>query len=258
MGFGDAILATGHARPLYDKAERIYFGTEKYAEYETDVYANNPHLGTPEQYKVDQANGFKDCAFVENYMGHRPYVAHGGTTHVVWNKEYRAPKGDIYLTPDELRRGKALYGERYILIEPHTKNTVGGNKCWLWDRWQEVADILGRDHELLQNGTPKKKLRGVRFVEMVEFRDALVAVAGAKLVVTTQGGLHVAAAALGVPAVVLWGEYAHPRNLGYEDHVNLYTGGDEPCGRTVECAGCVQAMREITVDMVVDGANRLC
>ncbi len=192
-------------------------------------------------------------------MGHRPYVVSGGTTCVVWNKEYRAPKGDIHLSPDELRRGKALYGERYILIEPHTKNTVSGNKCWIWDRWQEVATRLNEieGYDVLQNGTPKKKLKGVRHVPMPEFRDALIAIAGAKLVITTQGGLHVAAAALDVPCVTLWGEYAHPRNLGYEDQVNLYTGGPEPCGRTVECGGCIQAMRDITVDMVVDGCRTL-
>jgi len=262
VGFGDAILATGHAKPLYKEGQRIYFGTKQTrpdGEYELneEVFRHNPYLATPDQYPDDLANDFKDCIFVDNYMGHRPYVGYrGGMTNVDWCHDYRAPVGDVWLLPEEIERGKQTFGEDYILIEPHTKNTVGGNKNWLWGRWQEVADRL--DGDVLQNGTPKKKLRDVRREPMPSFRDALVAVKNAKLVITTQGGLHVAAAALGTPAVAIWGEYAHPRNLGYENHVNFYAGDKKPCGNIVECSGCVQAMKRITVDMVVDAANSLC
>ena len=136
---------------------------------------------------------------------------------------------------------------------------VGGNKDWYWDRWQEVADtLIAEGHDLLQNGIPgKKRLRGVRTVEMPEYRDALVAIVGAKMVLCAQGGLHVASAALDKPAVVIWGEYAHPRNLGYDTHINLYTGGEYPCGHTVECPGCREAMNKITPGMVIDAARSL-
>lgn len=271
MGWGDSILATGHAKPLYEEGKRIYFTKpdsahfkhclkEGYIEWAMgeDVYMNNPYLGTDKTWEGDAKAGFKDCKFVENHFGNRPYVKSGGTSKVIWTPDYKAPVGDIWLTPEEIERGKKDYGEGYVLVEPHTKNTVGGNKAWIWPRWQEVADILlAKGDDVLQNGTPKKRLQNVRYIPMLEYRDALIAVANAKMVITTQGGLHVAAAALGVPAVVIWGEYAHPRNLGYDNHVNLYTGGPDPCGHTVECPGCVQAMRETTVEMVIDGADSL-
>jgi ADP-heptose:LPS heptosyltransferase len=258
MGFGDSLLATGHAKPLYDKDKRIYFGNGNYMEYEDDVYVNNPYLGTPEQFDEDRKKDFENCIWIDNYMGHRPYVRQGGTSNVIWNHDYRAPRGDVWLTDQEIEWGKKNYGEGYILVEPHTKNTVSGNKAWIWDRWQEVtSELIAKGEDVLQNGSPKKRLNKSRYVAMLEFRHALIAVANCKMVVTTQGGLHVAAAALNKPAVVLWGEYAHPRNLGYEEHVNLYKGGEFPCGVTVECKGCHQAMKETTVEMVLDGVNSL-
>jgi ADP-heptose:LPS heptosyltransferase len=269
MGWGDSILATGHAKEIHEEGKRVYFTkpdtphfkacVEKgYFEWEMgeDVYMHNPRLGTPETWKEDLKDGFKDAQFVYNCFGNRPYVKHGGNTQVIWNHDYRAPVGEIWLTQEEQEFDG--YGKDYIFIEPHTKRMVGGNKDYFWDRWQEIADELSKDFDVLQNGIPgKKRLKNVRCVEMPEYRDALIAVANSRLVLCAQGGLHVAAAAFSKPAVVIWGEYAHPRNLGYDSHINLYTGGDVPCGHTIECPGCRAAMNRITPGMVIDAARSL-
>jgi ADP-heptose:LPS heptosyltransferase len=78
----------------------------------------------------------------------------------------------------------------------------------------------------------------------------LAMVAQAKLVVTTDGMLHHAAAAFGVPAIVLWGGVVSPKILGYPTHINIWNGA-QPCGSYAEvCSHCREAMDSISVDQV--------
>jgi ADP-heptose:LPS heptosyltransferase len=97
----------------------------------------------------------------------------------------------------------------------------------------------------------KRKLKGVPYLETT-FRQALAVLQGASLLVTTDGALHHAAAALGVPAVVIWGGFTSPKNLGYDSHTNLWTGA-HPCGIwKYECPHCRKALNAITPQQVID------
>ena len=140
-----------------------------------------------------------------------------------------------------------------ILIEPHIKGSFSGNKAWFWDRWQDVANKLPN---VMQIGDRNKKpLKNVKRVHTGDFRQALAVVSQASLVITTDGALHHAAAALGKPAVVLWGARTHPKILGYDSHVNLYTGAGESCGSMIPCKHCEDAMKRITVEMVLEAVS---
>lgn len=68
--------------------------------------------------------------------------------------------------------------------------------------------------------------------------------------------MHHAAAALGIPAVVIFGGYVSPAQTGYAAQMNLFTGG-QPCGRRTECAHCADAMSDITPAMVADALHQL-
>jgi len=74
------------------------------------------------------------------------------------------------------------------------------------------------------------------------------------LYIGPEGGLHHGAAAVGTPAVVIFGGYIHPTTTGYAAHVNLF-GADEACGNTTECQHCKLAMDAITVDQVYEAAK---
>jgi ADP-heptose:LPS heptosyltransferase len=76
----------------------------------------------------------------------------------------------------------------------------------------------------------------------------------ARFLVTTDGGLHHAAAALGKPAIVVWGGLVSPKILGYDSHINLHSG-TASCGSTEPCPHCRKALDWVTVDMVVDAIN---
>ena len=82
--------------------------------------------------------------------------------------------------------------------------------------------------------------------------EACTALSGAAAAVLPEGGLHHAAAALGMPAVVIFGGMTSPANTGYDGHVNLFdpAGGESPCGQRVACAHCRAAMAAIRPDVV--------
>ena len=61
---------------------------------------------------------------------------------------------------------------------------------------------------------------------------------GARAAVLHEGGLHHAAAALGMPAVVLFGGMISPRNTGYDVHVNLAIDDPEALGWRIS-ASCL-------------------
>ena len=78
-----------------------------------------------------------------------------------------------------------------------------------------------------------------------DVRRSLAIMRYARCVVTTDGLFHHAAAALSVPAVVIWGARTNPEILGYKTQTNL-TFGDDWCGSLKQvCAHCQRAMSQI-------------
>jgi hypothetical protein len=120
------------------------------------------------------------------------------------------------------------------------KAKASPNKNWGWTRWNRLAWILQERHGVrvtqlggLDTPLPRgRRARAHRFVPP--------SVRGARdgsACVLPEGGLHHAAAALGVPAVVIFGGFIAPRHTGYAAHVNLFTGG-EACGMRLPCDHC--------------------
>jgi ADP-heptose:LPS heptosyltransferase len=65
-----------------------------------------------------------------------------------------------------------------------------------------------------------------------------------------EGGMHHASAAVGVPAVVIFGGYISPKVTGYEGHINLFTGTGLGCGNSQPCE--CSCMAGITVGRVCE------
>lgn len=158
---------------------------------------------------------------------------------------------------DELREAwRLLPGvQRHIVLEPHVKGTFSGpNKRWPWEHWVELAAELRKlGHELAQVSDPvhAQTLPGVTRVETDDVRLALAVLMRSRLLITTDGLLHHSAAAMKVPAVVLWGERTNPEILGYPEHVNLTTGSNW-CGSVKTCDHCLEAMQSLTVSSVLE------
>ena len=105
------------------------------------------------------------------------------------------------------------------------------------------------DIPFVQFGKDGPWLEGIPKVKNT-FREAAALLAKARGVVTTEGGLHHAAAALQKPAVVLWGHFSSPVTLGYDDHYNIREATGQGCGNTEFCSKCAESLEAITVSSV--------
>lgn len=158
------------------------------------------------------------------------------------------------LTDAERRMGEAWCDRlgAFVLIEPHNNPRQMPNRHWGAARYQALAQLLNPQIPVLQMGLdPRLALEGVNFAHTASFREAMGVLSGAAAYIGNQGGLHHGAAALHVPAVILFGGTEPPELMGYPQNVNLVSRlPGSPCGRIARCEHCARAMAEITPDMV--------
>jgi ADP-heptose:LPS heptosyltransferase len=152
---------------------------------------------------------------------------------------------------------------RLVIMEPNTKN-MAPNKRWGLTRYTYVADRLRRaGMEIGQFRLPTDShqqripISGGHYFLTPTFKVACAILSRARLYVGPEGGLHHAAAALGVPAVVIFGGYISPAVTGYEGHRNYFFGEDLGCGKFDPCDHCRLAMDRISAEVVACDALSL-
>jgi glycosyl transferase family 9 (putative heptosyltransferase) len=245
MGVGDDIMATGYARGAAARGRRVAFGDGKkliWGPFSELAFRHNPNIARSLTDK-----GIEWCLY---HKGNRLYNKLGNGRWL-WNYDYRAPRGEFFF--DE--RERAFTIRRDVLIEPNVPwhKSVAVNKDWGLENYQRLADLLthwGFGVHQLSYG--EKRLRNVQVVEVPDFRCAAAALAGFDLVITPEGGLHHAAAAVDTRAIVIFGGFIPPTVTGYAGHLNL--GEAEGCGSLRACQHCREALRRITVEEVAGHA----
>ncbi|HEX7455694.1 MAG TPA: glycosyltransferase family 9 protein, partial [Gallionella sp.] len=120
-------------------------------------------------------------------------------------------------------------------------------------RWQKFAQLAFKAGFELWELSPSgaRTLRYTNVICTPDFRRACAVLANAKAYVGNEGGMHHAAAALGIPAVVIFGGFISPQQTGYATQRNLTAGG-KPCGMRQPCRHCADAMAAITPEMVLN------
>lgn len=238
MGMGDEIMASAQAKLLNVHTGKPVVIVDRFNRVRThEVWYKNPRITTQP----------KRPGYVTLVNGPhvRPYIETKGQSRFVWKRWDRA-LGEIYLTEEEI-----VFGARHsnkILIEPNVKAGSSGNKSWIWDRWQKLVNITG--WAFIQVGTMNtRRLDNVEFVQTNTFRQACAVLRNSCIFVGTEGGLHHAAAAFGIPSVVLWSEFISPDITGYETQHNIRHAG-KACGSRTPCAGCLASMADISVEEV--------
>lgn len=236
MGLGDWILASAQVKEANERTgKKVMLGDGKRYFYEPQVFKNNPRMANPGE----------DCVWVANYGGCRPYIRGSIDRHFIFNDDFHATPGELYLSEEEL---EFKYPEPYIVIEPEVKNKFshGVNKSWPREYWEIVSK---ENLPFLQLGLTETPI--FPHLKTDTFRHALSILSKAKLFVGTDGGLHHAAAALGIPAVVIWTGFSSPKHLGYEFHTNIHDGG-EPCGNySGVCNHCLEISKSIKPERVI-------
>lgn len=249
MGIGDDIIATGMARGAADRGKRIAFGDRsriRWGPHSAMVFKNNPNVAPPGSERE------RNIEWIDYYKGNRKYNRQS-SDRWIWNYDFKAIPGEFFFGADEEVHE---YDPDLILIEPNVPNKpCGPNKQWPLDRWKRVVNeltVAAFNVRQFEYGGTNRISHGI---QTPTFRHAAAALKGARLAILHEGGLHHAAAALGVPAVVLFGGFVPPAVLGYDGHVNL-TGGAIACGKFTRCQHCVDAMNAITVDNVLQAVER--
>jgi len=188
--------------------------------------------------------------------GHAPgtpwYVSHSTRGRYQFNMDFRAPRGKIDLSLELLEFGWRHPG--HVIVEPHIKGTVSArNKDWGWARWQDLVDRV--DLPWAQFDYGRELLEDVTTIKTESFWHGVAVLGESMGLVTTDGGLHHAAGALGVKAIVIWGGYAPPIVLGYDDHINLAIDEPDCLGMKAPCEACGLAMAQISVDEVASACK---
>lgn len=275
MGIGDEIMATGDARRLRMKDPRpvaIVGRTGIWRHHE--LWAGLPSIALPPPgARIEPP---KDFQRLRSGGGCRPYIDVETPERWRYRAGYRPTPGELVLGPVELALGAetARAFGRFVVVEPNVKAKASPNKRWPWRHWEALAQALrAQGLPLLQLGPPGLPLLpGALCRPTPRLRDALGILAHAALVVTHEGALHHAAAALNVPAVVVRGAFIAPQVTGYAGQVDLWRPHEpasaawpegESCGARRACARCAAAMASISaaavaraVDEVMNGAEK--
>lgn len=249
MGIGDDIIATSLARGAKDRGELIAFGDCRrilWGPYSEMIFRHNQNIARPGQEKDLRVR------WIKYYKGNRIYNASSGKSWI-WNYKFKVKPGELFFEDIEL----IPLDNRLIIIEPNVpKKRCAPNKQWPLNRWKYVAEkLMSKGWKVCQfeYGAGNIIVPGIR---TPTFRHAAAVLKSARLAILPEGGLHHAAAAVGKPAIVLFGGFTPPEVLGYDGHVN-FTGGARACGSFDRCQHCVDAMDAIHEDMVLRAAERL-
>lgn len=260
MGIGDNLMATGIARGAAARGKRIAFGDGRRIIWDQhsaqifrgpDLKTQNPNIAPPCDERAS------DLEWVPFYKGNRLYNTHDHVRNRWhWNMNFRAKPGEVIFAKFETAYAKNA-GQGFVVIEPNLPEfkTCGPNKQWPVERYDKLARYLRKTNQQIVQFyyNSGHRIPYAKQIKTQNFRQALAIMARAALYIGPEGGLHHGAAAVGIPAVVLFGGFIPPQVTGYKTHTNL-TGGAEACGSLDRCEHCRAAMEAITVDSVHDAA----
>lgn len=243
MGLGDEIMALGRAERLYEESGNpVSILTMTEAPRDHEAWHGNP------------AWVHKGGKRLIDGGGARPYIKGWRNKQALFNLEYRARAGRVYLTDDE-RALVAGMKPPYAIVSPELKAGASPNKDWGKANWEQVIKDFPCPVYQLCPDDKTKPIKGAIACKTPSFRTALAVIEKAALVMAAEGGTHHMAASMRVPAVVVFGSFVPPSVTGYDFHYNIAVETDEGyCGRWEPCAHCRTALASITPGKVREKA----
>jgi len=242
MGWGDELMAAGQARALHALDGRRVQIVDRHGRARShDAWRGNPRIaGATEE---------GDFHRLENGPNCRPYHVEVTRERYRFRRDFRAQAGELYFDPVE-RAFAAMHDiTGQVVIGCDLKSAASPNKLWGKARWREFVTLaLRAGHALVQLTGPQADALDprVRRIKTATMRLACAVLANARAYVGQEGGLHHAAAALGVPGVVIFGGFTPLELTGYALHRNLGVEFAQACGMRTACPHCAAEMARIT------------
>lgn len=257
MGLGDSLIATGMAKGAKARGKRIAFGDGNKISWDHNdniVFRNNPNIATP------GSECSNDIEWMSYHRGSRIYNYHDRTNNKwVWNYKFKIKPGEMFFNDEELSFAEKV-GKGFILVEPYVpaQKVSAPNKTWPLNRYEDVVTLLNeKGYDVRHFSYDNRKFNGASAIKTPTYRHALAVLAQAALYIGPEGGLHHGAAAVEIPAVVIFGGWVPPKVTGYDGHINLTGGAENFCGLLAPCDHCKQAMERISVEEVFNSAMSL-
>lgn len=250
-------MATGMARGAAERGKRIAFGNRRkilWGPHSKEIFTNNPNIAPPGHERAH------DLEWIRYFKGHRLYNRQRGDFWE-WNYDFKPKPGEFFFSAHELRVGHTIE-PGFVLIEPNLppNKPATVNKFWPYDRYEALArEFTAAGYRVVQviyDGA-KHRLANAVAVRTRTFREGMAVLARARIAIVPEGGMHHGAAALSIPAVVLFGGYVPPQVTGYDTHVNLTGNAERACGSLKPCEHCRSAMDSIKVGDVLTAADGL-
>lgn len=212
------------------------------------IWQGHPNIATPGEPYHERLSGY--------FNRLRPYLESTTPQRYLF-RPYEPAPAPLYL--DERARSLAARARGAIVFNPTIKMRASPNKAWGLGRWKALI-ARGIGLKWIQVGEVNVELRGAEYVPTPTFLEACGVLSGARAAVLHEGALHHAAAALGVPAVVIRGGFISPRVTGYAGQKDLYVEDARwplGCGHREACKHCAAAMESITPEAVLGALHEL-
>lgn len=260
MGYGDEIMGSGLAKGAKARGKQIAFGDGKqiiWSNWAPVIYKYNPNVAAPGN---ERATNLEWIPFYKKSRNYNSLTK--DRTKWIWNYQFKATPGEFFFESREIETAQK-FGSGFIVIEPNVPwhKSVAVNKDWGEANYKQLTKKLASTGlRLVQfhHNKSQRILDGVMRLNFGhDFRQAIAILKRATVYIGPEGGMHHAAAAVGVKAVVIFGGFIPPQVTGYDTHINL-TGGVEACGNINRCEHCKKAMENISVDEVYQSAVTLC
>lgn len=253
MGLGDEIMVTALAKKQARLGKRVCI-TDKtgYMRFHP-VWQNNPNILHPNEAEAAfacQDEEIVNYVTLKNHSGHRHYIDHAASTPDRWVfKPWDIEPGEIFFDrEEEFFRHAARPDQADILLDPGVK-AGRENKMWPYNNWCDLAKQLDHHNLSFDINNPAKS---------PSIRSWLSGLTRYRLIITHEGGLHHAAAALGIPTIVLFGGFISPRITGYTlPNTRNLTHAVDFCGMIFPCQHCHDEMRKIKPEEVMEHVQDL-
>jgi ADP-heptose:LPS heptosyltransferase len=261
MGFGDAIMASGLARGLHAQGKLAAFFSPadnhrkiKWTGYCEDIFFHNPNIARPNQEKQD------NLIWYPHYKKQFPYTHFDGKARkYIWHYDFKASPGEFFFTAEETAPPLVVQ-KPFIVIEPNLawQRQVNHNKDWGEGKYEKLAQrFIESGLTVVQfiHGNSRRRVPATHHIATPKFHQAAAIMSHASLIIAPEGANHHAAAALNIPAVIVWGAWSPPQTMGYESQIKLTGGASEACGKIDSCSHCREAMDRISIDEVYEAAQ---
>lgn len=269
MGLGDDLMWLGEASKVHERYPDVVItdGREFSPLWENIPWVVAPNAKTDKQKALVPRKPGGQRWYIENFVNGR-----------VLYKKYNPIPAPYVITKEESERADKILEENgitesFVLVNPDTKNTtLATNKDWGFGKWQKLTNMLKEDIMVVRlkpksgqdiSGYVEYKqpdLENCTNIFTDDVRIAFAIASKAKAIVTPEGGLHHFAAAVNVPAFVIYGGVITPDITGYKDRNQtyyVYEHSMTPCGKQSKCDHCREAMDSIKPEAIYNDVKKV-